>query len=64
MLLSPAVVTHYYVHALRAREKRAVVLPHAFGLLAIVAGWTWCASTRGGRGERDARMIVNAPRIT
>ena len=34
---------HYYVQALRAREKRAVALPHAFGLLTIVAGWAWCA---------------------
>ena len=36
-------VLHYTVQALRAREKRAVVLP--FGLLAIVAGWTWCATS-------------------
>jgi hypothetical protein len=36
---------HYTAQALRAREKRAVVLPHAFGLPAIVAGWTWCAKT-------------------
>jgi hypothetical protein len=55
---------HYYVQALRAREKRAVVLPHAFGLLAIVAGWTWCAPARGGRGVRDARMIFNAHRVS
>ncbi len=34
-------VLHYTVQALRAREKRAVVLPHAFGLLASVAGWTF-----------------------
>jgi hypothetical protein len=35
-------VPHYTFQALRARDKRAVVLPHAFGLLAIVAGLTWC----------------------
>ena len=29
---------HYTVQTLRAREKRAVVLPNAFGLLASVAG--------------------------
>jgi hypothetical protein len=52
------------VQALRAREKRAVVLPHAFGLLAIVAGWTWCAPTRGGRGVRDARTIVSALHVS
>jgi hypothetical protein len=57
-------VPHYYVQALRAREKRAVVFPHAFGLLAIVAGWTWCASTRGGRGVRYARMIFNAHHVS
>ena len=50
---------HCTVQALRAREKGAVVLP-VFGSLAIVAGWTWCASTRGGRGVRDARTIVSA----
>ena len=64
-------VSHYTVQALRARGKRAVVLPHAFGLLptilsrryapaasvqsvvlphafglpAIVARWTWCATS-------------------
>jgi hypothetical protein len=54
---------HYYVQALRTREKRAVVLPHAFDLRSIVAGWTWCASTRGGCGVRDARMIVNAHHV-
>ena len=50
-------VPHYTIQALRALEKRAVVLPNAFGLRSIDAGWTWCASTRGGRGVRDARMI-------
>jgi hypothetical protein len=57
-------VPHYTVQALCAREKRAVALPHAFGLLAIVAGWTWCAPTRGGRGVRDARTIANALHVS
>ena len=35
---------HYTAQALCARGKRAVVLPHAFGLRSIVAGWTWCAT--------------------
>jgi hypothetical protein len=57
-------VPHFTVQALRAREKRAVVFPHAFGLLANVAGWTRCASTRGGRGVRYARTIVNAHHVS
>jgi len=57
-------VLHYTDQALRARQKRAVALPHAFGLLAIVAGLTWCASTRGGRGVRDARTIVSALHVS
>jgi hypothetical protein len=57
-------VPRYTVQALRAREMREVVLPHAFGLLASVAGWTWCARTRGGRGVRDAHMIVNALHVS
>ena len=55
---------HYTVQALRAREKRAVFLPNAFGLRYIDAGWTWCASTRGGRGVRDARTIVSALHVS
>jgi hypothetical protein len=57
-------VLHYTAQALRAREKRAVVLPHAFGLLAIVAEWAWCASTRGGRGVRDARAMISALHVS
>jgi len=57
-------VLHYTVQALRAREKRSVVLPHAFRLLALVAGWTWWASTRGGRGVRDARTIISALHVS
>jgi hypothetical protein len=55
---------HYTAQAQRAREERAVVLPHAFGLRSIVAGWTWCAPTRGGRGARYARMTVNAHHVS
>ena len=38
-------VPHYTARALCAHDKRAVVLPHAFGLPAIVSGWTWCATS-------------------
>ena len=38
-------VPQYTVQALRARGKRAVVLPLAFGLPAIVAGWTLSATS-------------------
>jgi hypothetical protein len=38
-------VPHYTAQALSARGKRLVVLPHSFGLSAIVAWWTWCATS-------------------
>ena len=41
-------VPHYTVQALRARPAASVqsaILPHAFGLPAIFAGWTWCATS-------------------
>jgi hypothetical protein len=47
----------------QARSRLNAVLPHAFGLLAFVARWTWCAPTRGGRGVRYARMIANGSRF-
>jgi hypothetical protein len=51
-LVSPCAhhIPHYTAQALRARGKRAVVLPHAFGLPAIVAGWTWCATSTASCG--------------
>jgi hypothetical protein len=36
-------------------KNRAVAFPHAFGSRSFVAGCTWFASTRGGRGVRYAR---------
>ena len=38
-------VPNYTAQAQRACGKRAIVLPHAFGLPAIVAGWTWFATS-------------------
>jgi hypothetical protein len=52
-------VLHYTVQALRARGKRAVVLPHAFGLPAIVAGWTSSAtSTASAAAANTATTVV------
>jgi hypothetical protein len=48
-------VPHYTVQALRARGKREVVLPHAFGLPAIVAGWTWCATSTASAAASTGR---------
>jgi hypothetical protein len=53
---------HYTAQALRARGKRAVVLPHAFGLPAIVAGWTWCAtSMASAAAARTATTTMHSP---
>jgi hypothetical protein len=50
------------VQALCTRGKRAVVLPHAFGLLAIVTGWTWCAtSTASAAAARTETKTVHSP---
>jgi hypothetical protein len=57
-----ALLPHYNVQALRARGKRAVVLPHAFRLPAIVAGWTWCAtSTASAAAESTATTMMHSP---
>ena len=61
---------HYTVQALCARGKRAVVLPHAFGLRSIVAGWTWCATsmasaaaarTASAAAARTATTTMHSP---
>jgi hypothetical protein len=55
-------VPHFTAQALRARGKRAVVLPHAFGLPAIVAGWAWCAtSTASAAAESTATKLIHSP---
>ena len=52
-------IPHYTVQALRTRGKRAVVLPHAFGLPAIVAGWTSSAtSTASAAAANTATTVV------
>jgi hypothetical protein len=54
----------YPVQTLCARGKLSVVLPHAFGLQAIVAGWTWCAtSTASAAAARLRRQRCTARRI-
>ena len=41
---------------------RAVVLPHAFGLRSIVAGWTWCAtSMASAAAARTATTTIHSP---
>ena len=60
---------HYTAQALRARGKRVVALPHAFGLLASVAGWTWCDYHGiGGSGkncdDNDAQPDASAAATT
>ena len=59
-------VPHHTVQALRARGKRqSVVLPHAFGLPAIVAGWTWCAtSTASAAAAASTVRYARRPRLT
>ena len=53
---------HYTAQALRARGKRAVALPHAFGLPAIVAGWAWCATrTASAAAESTATTTMHSP---
>ena len=53
---------HYTAQALRARGKRAVVLPYAFGLPAIVAGWTSSAtSTASAAAANTATTTMHSP---
>ena len=53
---------HYTVQALHARGKRAVVLPHAFGLQASIAERTWCAtSTASAAAARTATTTMHSP---
>jgi hypothetical protein len=53
---------HYTAQALRARGKRAVVLPHAFGLPTIVAELVWCAtSTESVAAESTATTTIHSP---
>jgi hypothetical protein len=40
--MSPTILSRRYAPA---ASVQSVVLPHAFGLPAIVAGWTWCATS-------------------
>jgi hypothetical protein len=49
-------VPHCTAQALRARGNRAVVLPHASGLPAIIAGWTWCATSTESAAVASTRQ--------
>jgi|AntAceMinimDraft_5_1070358.scaffolds.fasta_scaffold165579_1 hypothetical protein len=64
LVLSPCAhhVPHYTAQTLRARGKRAVVLPRAFGLQAIIARWTWCAtSTASATTASTATTPMHSP---
>ena len=57
---------HYTVQALRhyapAASVQSVVLPYAFGLPAIVAGWTWCAtSTASAAAASTETTTMHSP---
>jgi hypothetical protein len=53
---------HYAAQALCARENRAVVLPHAFRLRSIVAGWTWFAtSMASAAAARTTTTTMHSP---
>jgi hypothetical protein len=52
---------HYTAQALCAREKRAVVLPHASRLRSIVAGWTWCATSMASAAAEELRKTMHSP---
>jgi hypothetical protein len=55
-------VPHCTAKALHARGKCAVALPHAFGLLAFVAGWTWCAtSTTSAAAVSTTTTTMHSP---
>ena len=42
---------------------RPVVLPHAFGLPAIVAGWTWCATSTASAAAASTVRYASRPRL-
>ena len=58
-------VPHYTVQALRyapAASVQSAVLPHAFALPAIVAGWTWCAtSTASAAAASTSTTTMHSP---
>jgi hypothetical protein len=63
-MLSPCAnhVPNYTAQAQRACGKRAVALPHTFGLPAIVEGWAWCAtSTASAATTSTATTTMHSP---
>ena len=56
--MSPTILSRRYAPA---ASVQSVVLRHAFGLPAIVAGWTWCAtSTASAATERTATTTMHS----
>jgi hypothetical protein len=57
--MSPTILSRRYAPA---ASVQSVVLPHAFGLPAIVAGWTWCAtSTASAAAASTATTTMHSP---
>jgi hypothetical protein len=57
--MSPTILPRRYAPA---ASVQSVALPHAFGLPAIVAGWTWCAtSTASAAAAGTATTTMHSP---
>jgi hypothetical protein len=55
----PTILSRRYAPA---ASVQSVVLPHVFGLPAIVAGWTWCAtSTASAAAASTATKTMHSP---
>jgi hypothetical protein len=59
--MSPTILSRRYAPA---ASVQSVVLPHAFGLPAIVAGWTWCATSTASAAAASTVRYARRPRRT
>ena len=61
-LLPPTILVILSRRYAPAASVQSVVLPHAFGLPAIVAGWTWCAtSAASAAATSTATTTMHSP---